>query len=414
MSEVNQKTPIGWRSARLGEVCRIVGGSTPSSGVSEFWDGEIVWITPTDLGRLNGERDVVRSARRITEAGYKSCGTELLPVGSVIMSSRAPIGHLGIARVSLCTNQGCKSFVPQNGLDSDFLFFRLHASMPEIQALGSGSTFTEVSKRRLEKFEIDLPPLEEQRRIAERLREQLSILAEARAALEAQLKAADALPVANLRAVFETPESKLWPRKTVGQMIHDGALIEHQDGNHGELHPRNRDFVTDGLKFVTAKHINDGGRVLFDSAPCISETQASGLRIGFAQANDVLLAHNATVGKVGIAPPECEPFVVGTSLTIYRTNAKILDSKFVFYALTAAEFQKQLVAAMKQTTRNQVPITKQRTLSVPWPPLEIQRAIANSLEAEFAASKALRKSIYEKLRELKKLPAALLRMAFRQ
>ncbi len=414
MSEVNQKTPIGWRSARLGEVCRIVGGSPPSSGVSEFWDGEIVWITPTDLGRLNGERDVVRSARRITEAGYKSCGTELLPVGSVIMSSRAPIGHLGIARVSLCTNQGCKSFVPQNGLDSDFLFFRLHASMPEIQALGSGSTFTEVSKRRLEKFEIDLPPLEEQRRIAERLREQLSILAEARAALEAQLKAADALPVANLRAVFETPESKLWPRKTVGQMIHDGALIEHQDGNHGELHPRNRDFVTDGLKFVTAKHINDGGRVLFDSAPCISETQASGLRIGFAQANDVLLAHNATVGKVGIAPPECEPFVVGTSLTIYRTNAKILDSKFVFYALTAAEFQKQLVAAMKQTTRNQVPITKQRTLSVPWPPLEIQRAIANSLEAEFAASKALRKSIYEKLRELKKLPAALLRMAFRQ
>ena len=166
------------------------------------------------------------------------------------------------------------------------------------------------------------------------------------------------------------------------------------------------------MKFVTAKHIDSHGRVLFGSAPCISKEQANGLRIGFAQANDVLLAHNATVGKVGIAALECEPFVVGTSVTIYRTNAGILHSKFLFYALTAAEFQRQLVDAMKQTTRNQVPITKQRTLSLPSPLVETQRAIAHRLDAEFSVSRELHESIQAKVSELEKLPAALLRTAF--
>src|SRR6266446_1435065 len=418
MSDENGKLPASWRTAKLGDL--LIEAATGFACGQRATDGvvQLRMNNVTRRGELDWSSFIRVPADKTMRDDYA------LQVGDVVFNntnSTEMVGKTalfgGFDEPVVFSNHFTRLRTNADSLAPDFLALWLHTQWQAgvfARMCDRWVGQSAVQRNKLLALEIPLPPLEEQRRIAERLREQLSILAEARAALEAQLKAADALPVANLRAVFETPESKLWPRKTVGQMIHDGALIEHQDGNHGELHPRNRDFVTDGLKFVTAKHINDGGRVLFDSAPCISETQASGLRIGFAQANDVLLAHNATVGKVGIAPPECEPFVVGTSLTIYRTNAKILDSKFVFYALTAAEFQKQLVAAMKQTTRNQVPITKQRTLSVPWPPLEIQRAIANSLEAEFSASKALRKSIHEKLRELKKLPAALLRMAFRQ
>lgn len=269
-----------------------------------------------------------------------------------------------------------------------------------------------VQRNKLLALEIPLPPLDEQRRIAARLREQLSILAKARAALEAQLAAAESLPAAHLRAVFDTIESESWPQRTIGEMIHEGALSEHQDGNHGELHPRNKDFITKGVKFVTAKHISGDGTVLLRSAPCISKEQASGLRIGFAQANDVLLAHNATVGKVGIAPPGCESFVVGTSLTIYRANAEMVDPKFLFYTLTASQFQTQLVDAMKQTTRNQVPITKQRTLSLPMLALDVQHDISAQLDDAFAVSVGLRNSLRAKLSELEKLPAALLRAAF--
>src|SRR5207249_4663747 len=136
-----------------GGVCRIASGSTPKSGVEEFWDGDIVWITPADLGKLNGKH-IVRSDRRISKAGYNSCGTELIPPGSIVLSSRAPIGHLGIARVSLCTNQGCKSFIPGPEVDSEFLYFALKQSVPLLRVMGSGATFAEVSKSQVEGFEI--------------------------------------------------------------------------------------------------------------------------------------------------------------------------------------------------------------------------------------------------------------------
>src|SRR5438105_2719621 len=101
-----------WRRVKLGNLCRIVGGSTPDSNTSTFWSGTIQWITPTDLGKLNGNLYIERGSRSITELGYESCGTEIVPAGSVVMSSRAPIGHLAIAAAPLCTNQGCKTFLP--------------------------------------------------------------------------------------------------------------------------------------------------------------------------------------------------------------------------------------------------------------------------------------------------------------
>jgi len=90
--------PEGWRLIKLGEVCTIITGTTPRSEVAEYWNGEIVWITPTDLGKLP-DRFIQDCDRRITKAGFESCNLTLVPSGSVVMSTRAPIGHLGIARV---------------------------------------------------------------------------------------------------------------------------------------------------------------------------------------------------------------------------------------------------------------------------------------------------------------------------
>ena len=148
----------GKRSVRLGEVCEIVNGSTPKSQIESYWGGEIRWITPADLGQLSTP-EIDTSERTITQSGYESCSTKMVPPGSVIMSSRAPIGHLGIARISLCTNQGCKSFVPNGEIDSSYLYWMLRAVVNDIRALGSGATFPEVSKATLAEFEIPLPDL---------------------------------------------------------------------------------------------------------------------------------------------------------------------------------------------------------------------------------------------------------------
>ena len=193
----------GWRWAMLGEVSEVIGGSTPDTGNPSYWDGEIAWVTPTDLGKL-ASIEIAQTERYITHAGLGSCGAQMLPRGAVLMSSRAPIGHLAIADVPVCTNQGCKSFVPSSDVDSLFLYWALKWTVPDIRALGSGATFAEVSKSSLQRFRVPLPGLSEQRIIATVVREQMDLVSRARTAAEEGLAALQAMPSAILRQAFKT------------------------------------------------------------------------------------------------------------------------------------------------------------------------------------------------------------------
>jgi len=157
--------PAHWNRVRLKRLFLVVNGSTPQSGVPAYWDGEIPWVTPEDLGDLDAS-EIMNTRRRITEAGYRSCGTTLVPAGSLILSTRAPIGHLAVAGLNLCTNQGCRSLVFRGSSFRRFFFFQLSAAQPELESLGQGSTFSELAKDKLEEVFIAEPPEREQRAIA--------------------------------------------------------------------------------------------------------------------------------------------------------------------------------------------------------------------------------------------------------
>jgi type I restriction enzyme S subunit len=157
--------PETWILIPLGDCCQIISGSTPKRNKPEYWGGDIPWVTPKDLSKLR--TPVLEDApEKITEAGYKSCSTTLLPQGSILFSSRAPIGYVAIAGRPMCTNQGFKSLVPNEYVHSPYLYWCMRQYASDIEALGSGTTFKEVSKGIVERFKIPLPPLEEQRRIA--------------------------------------------------------------------------------------------------------------------------------------------------------------------------------------------------------------------------------------------------------
>lgn len=173
-----------WKSDKLGNVTDVISGSTPNSEVKVFWGGQHVWITPTDLGRLD-EIYITSSERKLTDEGLKSASLTLIPANSVVMSSRAPIGHLGIAATELYTNQGCKSFVCKQDLDPHYLYYYLKYCLKEIQSLGSGSTFTEVSKSMLEDFIIFFPKeINDQKKIASKLKKEFSEIQKARKSTE--------------------------------------------------------------------------------------------------------------------------------------------------------------------------------------------------------------------------------------
>jgi len=168
--ELPFEIPEKWKWVQLTSVGEIVGGGTPKTAVSEYWsNGNIPWITPADLGKVKG-RYISKGAKSITTKGLNESSASMMPKGSVLFSSRAPIGHVAIAEEDCCTNQGCKSLVPNaKFITSNWGYYVMKFSTPDMQSRASGTTFKEISGKGVGATWIPLPPLPEQRRIVSRL-----------------------------------------------------------------------------------------------------------------------------------------------------------------------------------------------------------------------------------------------------
>lgn len=282
-----RELPDGWRVVKLGEVCEI-NPSRPS--LSRGDDEPTTFIPMSAIGERSGsiEKPEVRRFGEVRK------GYTYLEESDVLFAKITPCmqnGKHAIAR-DLIGGFGfgtTELHVLRPGSEIIAEWIHAYVRQPAILEAATEYFTGTVGQQRLpEEFlkslEVPLPPLLEQRRIAAVLREQMAAVDAARRSAEVQLEAAQALPAAYLRATFDSAEAQQWPRKFIHELISSRILVEHQDGNHGELHPRNKDFVPSGVKFVTAKHVQDDGGVALEEAPSISQEQASGLRIGFAKA----------------------------------------------------------------------------------------------------------------------------------
>ena len=154
---------------KLEDISLVVGGGTPPTTNERNYDGDIVWITPKDLSDQN-EKFIERGQRSITLEGFNACSAQMIPPYNILMSSRAPIGLLAINRYECCTNQGFKSLILNKDIcDVDYVYYYLKHHIREIESLGSGTTFKEVSKKALQSFEFSLPELEVQLKISKLL-----------------------------------------------------------------------------------------------------------------------------------------------------------------------------------------------------------------------------------------------------
>jgi type I restriction enzyme S subunit len=178
----------------------------------------------------------------------------------------------------------------------------------------------------------------------------------------------------------EVPET--WAIRSVRQLVESGAIVDFQDGNHGSLYPRMEDFGDEGVRFLTAQQVFDN-RVLLEDTPFLKHDKARLLRIGFAKPRDVLLTHNATVGRVALLPQYDGDVILGTSVTYYRTIPDLLLPEFLCFEMQAQLWQNQLRSVMEQTTRNQVSITKQVEFQLLVPPASEQSEIVRRVEFLF-------------------------------
>ena len=149
---------------KISSFATVVGGNTPNTNDSQYWDGSNVWITPTDLSVLD-LTFIGTSQRRVTDAGVKKATGTLIPKNTVIISCRAPVGYCAVVTTPFTFNQGCKAIIGK-GFNSLYLYYQLSRAKDALERVSSGTTFLELPKKELERFEVTLPTLEEQCRIA--------------------------------------------------------------------------------------------------------------------------------------------------------------------------------------------------------------------------------------------------------
>lgn len=372
---------MSWENVALGDVCTIVNGGTPKSDVPEYWHGDLNWITPKEMGKLTS-REITSTERKITEKGIKNSSAKLLPVNSVILSSRAPIGHLAINKSLMATNQGCKGLVPSERLHYEYLYYFLSHSRQLMNDMGSGATFKELSSSKLATVEIPLPPLATQQRIVAKLDAIFAEIDRATAAAETNIKNADAFFQRYLSTVFDN-EGKNWPIKNLCEISEN----------------------LDSKRIPITKTIRKAGSIPYYGASGIVDYVNE-----FIFDEDILLISedgaNLLARTYPIAFSVAGKCWVNNHAHVVRFK-NITSQKFVEFYLNSISLE-QYVSGMAQPKLNQAMLNK---IPIPFPSLELQEKYLRVFEMIKESTSIVVKSQQRKISELSNLKQSILKQA---
>ena len=378
--------------AKLGEVCTIVSGSTPKTSVTSYWDGNIKWITPAELNEDTFY--IMDSVRHITEEGKEKTGLSYLPTGTVILSSRAPIGKTAIAGCEMCCNQGFKNLICSDAIYNEYLYFFLKSKTDYLNSLGRGATFKEISKSIVESIEIPLPEVNQQKEIAEKFKklEQLISLR------KQQLAKLDELVKARFVEMFGDPADNVnnlqaSPMTAICQII---------DGDRGKNYPKQEEFSDSGFcLFLNAKNVTAQG-FSFENCTYITEEKDALLRNGKLCRGDVVLTTRGTIGNLAFYDTSVpyENIRINSGMVILRMNKQVVSEIFFI-----EQFKMQLDSIKSRiasgSAQPQLPISTMNKIEMILPPIELQNQFAAFVERVSQQKQTVQQSL-EKLELMKK------------
>jgi type I restriction enzyme, S subunit len=400
---------------RLEDVCEL------------FADGD--WIETKDQSpsgiRLiqtgnvgNGEfKDRGEKARFVSEATFKRLRcTEIFEGDCLVSRLPDPVGRsclLPKTGERMITAVDCTIIRFKRDLVEPKYFHYFSQSdgyFKQIEKLTTGATRQRISRSNLGTIVLPRPPLPAQQRIVAILDEIFAGLATATANAEKNLKNARELFDSVSKSLLQPP-NETWQRLTLEVLLQRGWAVSHLDGNHGNDYPRKDEFISSGVPYLSANCLeNDSVDMSF--AKFLSPERAGLLRKGIAQNNDVLFAHNATVGPVAMLYTDEPKVILSTSLTYYRCHPDHIVPEYLAHYMRSPEFKDQYEAVMRQSTRNQVPITKQRQFFHVIPPLIEQRRIAEKLDSLMDEVKRLDAIYKHRSTHLSVLKQSILQKAF--
>lgn len=355
--------------ARLGDICTIVSGTTPKSGCPEYWDGDINWVTPAEL---NDESDVIyESQRKITKQAVIDSSLKPFPAGTVLLSSRAPIGKVAIAGTEMYCNQGFKNLICSDAIYNRYLYHYLRNKTEYLNSLGRGATFKEISKSIVEEIEIPLPSLEEQRRIAALLDKVSDLIAKRRA----QLDKLDLLVKARFVEMFGDLADPECPHKKCKLV---DACVSTDDIKCGPFGTQlsKEEYQDHGVAVWEIPQIN----TYFAAQPThfLTVEKAKQLKAYSIIPGDIAMSRKGNVGRCALFPDNFDSGIIHSDVLRIRVDKQRVNPCYMMYQLHfSGSVQRQIEVVSSGAIMAGVNVTKLKHIEICLPDYSLQKQFSD-------------------------------------
>ncbi len=406
--------PENWIECAIGDVARVVaGGTPPSKDESNFTlVGGVPWITPADL---SGYRRIYieRGARNLTDKGFGSCSAQKMPAGTVLFSSRAPIGYVAVAANEVTTNQGFKSFVLPSELDSRYVYYYLKHIKPVAESMATGTTFKELSGAAAAKIPFLVSPSNEQKRIADKLDAVLARVDACRERLDRIPAILKRLRQSVLAAATSGKLTEHWRAEMGLGEVTQAYLGDHCDVLGGKRLPKGFELTDQdtGYPYIRVTDF-DHHSVRIGQLRFVPKGAVPAISRYIINSSDVYVSIAGTVGLVGHVPDS----ISGANLTENAARVVVRDgflSRFLMYQLASPSVQEQMREKKIATTQEKLGLFRIKELLLKKPSLEEQVEIVRRIEGLFAYCDHIESKYAGARAQVEHLTPALLAKAFR-
>ena len=365
------------KTYKIRDIGQVIGGGTPSTSNPDYYGGDIPWLSPKDLSDYK-KRYIDHGEKNITKLGLNNSSARLMPAGTILLSSRAPIGYLAIAANHICTNQGFKSIVPdKEKVDSEYLYYTLKNRIEEIKGLGVGTTFAEISGKVLESYEISLPDLEDQRKVSSilsSLDERIEIIQSVNDNL-ATVRDGIFLNWLNKKIdrniVSSSPSNGYKSLSQLCRKITDGSHFSPESDSNGKHAMFSvKDMGEYGFNRNDCKMINEESFEMMKSSGCVPEK------------DDVLIAKDGSYLKQIFLVDSTMDDAILSSIAIFRPDLNAIYPEILLSYLKSPavyNYVKDNFVSGSAVPRIVLKSFKQLNLAVP--PIEDQNEIIESLRS---------------------------------
>lgn len=394
-----------WKSTKIGEIADIVGGGTPRTEVEEYWDGEIKWFTPSEIGKT---KYIFDSKRHITDKGLKNSSAKLLPKDTILLSSRATVGEISIALTECSTNQGFQSLITKNNVDNDFIYYLISTIKNEFLRRSSGSTFLEISKNEIKRIPINIPELSEQNKISNLF----SAIDNKIEMLEKKHQYYQDFKKYLMQRIFSSQDDKLrfdfndeWRIRRLNE------ITFYQEGPG----VRNYQYTKEGVKLLNVGNFVNNALELDNTDKYISNEEAYGKYKHFlVDEGDLLIACSGIKAeyfdeKIAFAENKHLPLCMNTSTMRFKSlDENTLNLRYLKYYFQTQSFKKQVFQVMTGSAQFNFGPTHLKYFKIPIPCLDEQIKIYQMFES--IDIKIL--NIYREIMKVKEFKKGLLQQMF--